>query len=100
MNERQLSNAIRKFAELRGWRVFTISNTKAAGLRAHTAMGWPDLFMVRGGEAVAAELKVKGRVTTEAQDKWLAELYRVPGIRTFVWRESSWMHGEVESVLK
>ena len=99
MTERQLSNAIRKYAELQGWRVFTISNTKAAGLRAHTAMGWPDLFMVRGFYAVAAELKVKGRTTTKAQDAWLSAL-ETAGVDVYVWREKDWTSGAVIEVLR
>ena len=48
--------------------------------------GWPDLFLVREGEALAVELKTRVGKTTKAQDEWLEELGRVPGIESFVWR--------------
>ena len=100
MNERQLSKAIVELAERLGWRCFTIAQTKAAGLRSHTGVGWPDLFLVRGHTAIAAELKVGGRGLTESQDDWLAALADVPGILVKVWREKDWTSGEIENLLR
>jgi hypothetical protein len=47
--------------------------------------GWPDLFLIRDGDVVAAELKTRTGRTTEAQEWWLAEL-RKAGIDSYVWR--------------
>lgn len=48
--------------------------------------GWPDLFLVRGPEAVAAELKVirPGNVPTTDQIAWIEKLAAVPGITALV----------------
>lgn len=100
MTERQLSKAIVQYAELQGWRVFTISNTRASGLRSHSGIGFPDLFMVRNGVAIAAELKVKGRELTDAQWGWLNALASVHGIQPCVWREKEWTSGVVEEMLR
>ena len=56
----------------------------------HSASGWPDLFMVRGKRAIAAELKTeKGRVSP-LQQGWIDDLGQVPGIEAFVWRPADW----------
>ena len=99
MTERQLSKAVVALAELYGWKVFVIQNTRAASLRSHTGVGWPDLFMVRDRRSLAVELKVKGRKPTEAQVEWLEALERA-GVRTEVWNEQSWHDGWVEDVLR
>ena len=99
MTERQLSKAVVELAERLGWRVFTISNTKAAALRSHTGVGFPDLFMVRKGKAIAAELKVKGRKPTKAQLTWMVDLGEA-GIEPYVWREEHWTNRTVEKVLR
>jgi hypothetical protein len=53
--------------------------------RRQCAIGWPDLFAVKGDKAIAIELKTqRGRVTPE-QARWLA-LLRDAGIPTYVWR--------------
>jgi len=48
--------------------------------------GWPDLFLVRGPEAIAAELKVirAGNLPTSDQIEWLECLAAVPGITALV----------------
>ena len=99
MSERQLSRAVVALAELYGWRVYVIQNTRAAGLRSHTGEGWPDIFAVRDDRALAVELKVKGRKPTEAQLEWLQGLWRA-GVRTEVWTEREWHNGDVERVLR
>ena len=64
----------------------------------HSASGWPDLFMVRGQRAIAAELKTdRGRVTV-AQQEWQDALAQVPGIETYVWRPSDFQ--EITRVLR
>ena len=100
MTERQLSKAVVQLAELRGWRVFTIQNTRAASLRSHTGPGWPDIFAVRGVRAIAAELKVKGRKPTQALLEGLEALRGVPGVEAHLWTERDWMDGTVDGELR
>ena len=100
MTERQLSKAVVQLAEMLGWRCYVIQNTRAAGLRSHTGPGWPDVFAVKGGRALAVELKVRGRKPTQAQLDWLRELGMVPGVESYLWTEMSWQDGTVESVLR
>ena len=105
MTERQLSAAIVEYAESQGWMVFTISNTKAAGLRSHTGEGFPDLFMIREHVIIAAELKVGDGKLTEAQERWLDAFNAVPGneygyhVYGYLWREKHWLGGAVEYAL-
>ena len=100
MSERQLSAAIVEYAESQGWLVFTINNTKAAGLRSHTGEGFPDLFMIRDEVIIAAELKVGDRELTEAQKRWLDAFNAVPGdVYGYLWREKHWLGGAVEYAL-
>ena len=99
MTERQLSKAVVELAERLGWRVFTISHTKAAGLRSHTGLGYPDLTMVRRGRLMFVELKAeKGRMRP-GQEEWLQDL-RAAGAWTHVWRPEDWRSGHVETWLR
>ena len=105
MTERQLSRAVVRLAETLGWRVFVIQNTRAAALRSHTGVGWPDLFMVRktpvgDARALAVELKVRGRKPTEAQVAWLDLLDLVDGIDAYIWTDRDWHDGTIESILR
>ena len=100
MTERQLSKAVVELAERLGWRVFTISNTKAGALRSHTGVGWPDLFMVRNGRVVVMELKVKGRKPTKAQLAWIEALGEVEGIQAGWLNEECWHNGVIEAILR
>ena len=47
--------------------------------------GWPDLFLVRGRQVIAAELKVGRNPVTYEQARWIAALEGA-GIPCFVWR--------------
>ena len=100
MTERQLSKAIVELAENLRWSVFTIANTKAAALRSHTGVGFPDLLLLRNGKVLAVELKRHDRALPVEQQHWLEELEAVPGIRSLVWRPRDWLSGEVEQVLR
>lgn len=51
--------------------------------------GWPDLFLVRGDRAIAAELKVGKNTLSAAQRRWLASL-EAAGITAVVWRPADW----------
>ena len=82
MNEKQFQRQVVDLALLRGWKVAWTWNS------LHSPKGWPDLFMVRGKECIAAELKVKGKLTDEQSD-WLMVL-RGAGIRAYCWRPDDW----------
>ena len=52
------------------------------------AKGWPDLFAVRGSDAIAWELKTqRGKVSPE-QTQWIGQLDLVPGVNARVIRPS------------
>ena len=100
MSERELSRNVVKMAELRGWRVFTISQTKAAGLRSHTGVGYPDLTMVRGSRLVVAELKSRRGRLRPGQLEWLTGIAAVPGCEGHLWRPRDWHDGVIEDILR
>ena len=100
MNERELSRNVVRLAELLGYRVFTINHTRAAGLRSHGGLGFPDLVCVRGGRMLAVELKVKGRRPTSHQLEWLRLLGEVEGVEAHLWNEGHWHDGTVEAVFR
>ena len=78
--ERQFQQAVVDLAKALGWRVqFTWSSR-------HSPSGWPDLFMVQNGRAIAAEIKVVGKDPRPDQQAWLDELGAVPGIESYCWR--------------
>lgn len=61
--------------------------------------GFPDLFAVKPGRALAIELKSqKGKLTGE-QEVWLHDL-GLAGVETHVWRPSDLSSGIVERVLR
>ena len=92
MTEADFQAAVLELARLFRWRVAHFRAARTAhGWRTPVAAdgaGWPDLFMVRGGRAVVAELKSEsGRLRPE-QREWLIELRACPGLEVFVWRPS------------
>lgn len=74
-----------KIARLLGWKHIYHPWTSL-----HSASGWPDLFMIRGSRAIAAELKRPAGRVTALQQAWLDALAEVPGIETFIWRPADW----------
>lgn len=100
MLEGELSRLIVGEAEDLGWRVYTIRNTRAAGLRSHTGVGFPDLVMVRGGRLIAAELKRRTERPTAEQQQWLDAFSQVPGASAFVWRPADLEDGTILEHLK
>lgn len=69
------------YAKLRGWWVMHI--LRPIGTQA----GWPDLTLLRGREAIFAELKKEGGKLTQIQREVLSRL-EVAGQRVYVWRPS------------
>lgn len=93
--EKDLQKQVRQFAEAMGW------NVAVTWSSMNSPRGWPDLFMVRRGVAVAIELKREKGKTTPYQDAWLAALAEVPGVAfAGVVRPSDWYAGKLDSVLR
>lgn len=82
--EKQFRQMVVDVARHFGWRVYFTWQSR------HSPEGFPDLFMVRNGQALAVELKTGSRRPTQAQEEWLRDLAQVLGIRAYVWRPTSW----------
>lgn len=95
IRESAFRDAVVGAATYLGWRCYWTWNSK------HSPSGFPDLFMVRGSRAVAAELKIWPNKPTLAQLEWLAALAEA-GIETYVWTldtlDRVW--AEIERILK
>ena len=71
MTEKQLQQAITDAAQLLGWLVYHTHDSR------HSAKGFPDLVMVRGGRLLFVELKAeKGKLSPE-QRAWFQALVSV-----------------------
>jgi hypothetical protein len=90
IRESAFRDAVVHYARLRGWRVMFTWNSR------HSPKGWPDLFLVRNGRAIAAELKIPPRKPTQEQWDWLKDL-ALCGIETYVWTPEMW--SEIEAIL-
>lgn len=91
LSEAHFQAQVTGLASFYGWRWFHAPDNRpsASGRRQTVVRGWPDLFLVRGAECLAVELKTeKGRLRPE-QDAWLGALAQVPGIECHIWRPSS-----------
>lgn len=88
MTERQWQAQVEGLAAFYGWRSFHAPDNRpnARGRVQRVTRGFPDLFMVRAGEALAVELKTDTGRVDPAQREWLADLADVPGIETYIWR--------------
>jgi hypothetical protein len=80
--KRFLQKVVDKASEL-GWLSYHTWNS------ANSAPGFPDLFLVRRGRALAFELKIPPRKPTAAQTKWLRALEDA-GIETHVFTPDDW----------
>jgi hypothetical protein len=93
--------AVLDYAALRGWKSahFRPARTESGWRTAvqGDGKGWPDLFLVRGNRAVAAELKMPGKKPSQEQEAWIAAL-RMTAVETFLWWPESWP--EIEEVLR
>lgn len=102
ISEAAFQASVIRLARLRGWRVFHARAALTAKGRHMTPVagdgaGFPDLLMVRGTRAIAAELKTeKGRLSPR-QVEWLAAFRDTP-VETFVWRPRDW--DDLERTLK
>lgn len=78
LRENAFRDSVVALARYRGWKVMFTWDSR------HSPKGWPDLFCVRNGVALAAELKIPPNKPTQEQLDWIKEL-ALCGIDTYVW---------------
>ena len=100
MTESDLSRAVIELAELLGWRVYSIRNSRRGIVQSATGPGYPDLTLVKPPRVVFAELKVGRNRPTAAQEGWLEALDRCPGVESHLWTDLDWSRGTVEAELR
>lgn len=83
VSEAAFQQAVIDLARALGWRVYHTHDSR------HSAAGYPDLTLVRGGRLVFAELKAQAGRLSDVQRCWLQEL-EIAGAQAFVWRPSDW----------
>ena len=91
VSEAAFQSQVEDYALLQGWEFLHLErSTNERGywrtpVRGKLGKGWPDLFLVRGPRAVAAELKAdKGKVSEE--QRMILALLAKAGIETYIWR--------------
>ena len=100
ITESELQKNIIELAELRGWAVVHINDS-----RAQRADGLPDLLMVRRPRIVWAELKRERNAghnkndPTLIQQWWLDEL-EACGAEVYLWRPNDWMESTIDKILE
>ena len=94
ITERQLQGAIIQCAETFGWLVYHPWTS------IHSAGGYPDLTLTRGGRLILAELKSRRGALSPDQVIWLGALRQVRGVEVYEWRPDHWLSGEIEGVLR
>jgi hypothetical protein len=96
ISERHFQRAVIAAAEDAGWKVHWIDSTatrQVSGLyRGLGPKGWPDLFMVRGDRAIAAELKTEKTSPSAEQKAWLQSLDGLPCVETRIWKPRDARH--------
>jgi VRR-NUC domain-containing protein len=102
--ESEYQGHIIELAHLYRWRVAHFRPAQTSrGWRTPVSAdgaGFPDLFMVRGRRAIAAELKRDEKAKlTPAQLDWLADI-RAAGIEAYVWVASRDDIAEIALVLR
>ena len=93
MTEAEFTRQVIELARMCGWMVahFRAARTKHGWATpvAGDGKGWPDLFLVRDGEILVAELKVGRNKPTPEQEQWL-QAFRAAGVRAVVWKPEDW----------
>jgi len=107
MSEEDFAGAVVDLALSCGWKVKREPPWRPACRKHDSAVGFPDLVLVRDGRLIFAELKAeKAKKPSEAQLEWIDALehHDTRGIMqehhygVFVWRPSDW--DEIEEVLR
>lgn len=84
ISEKDFQQTVVDLAKLNGWMVHKVYDSR------RSPEGWPDLFLVRDGQAYAWELKREGGTPTLAQDRWIRILRQIPGVWADVMWPSDW----------
>jgi hypothetical protein len=84
VSEREWQEQVLAWAKRGGWRHYH----SYSSLRSPT--GWPDLYLIRDTDAIAAELKRNVGRVSPAQDAWLDAHARVTHVGAHVWRPRDW----------
>ena len=79
-NEQDLLGHVRELADAMGWHYYHTHDSR------RSPEGYPDVVMVRDDRQVVAELKVRKRKPTAAQNMWL-DAYRQVGAEVYLWTE-------------
>jgi len=96
IREADFKAAIVEAAELCGWAVYSIPDSRRVYPRA-TAPGFPDLVLVRPPEIIFVEVKTSIGKLTVAQERWQEMLSKCTKVSSRVWRPGNWE--EIESRL-
>lgn len=103
MSEDDLLRAVLALAKLYGWRTLHIRPARTEkGWRSPVqgdGKGWPDLFMIRGDDVLAIELKGATGKLTDEQRAWLDALMPIAW-DACVWRPEDWTSGRIMRALK
>ena len=84
VTEANFLNQVTEAATYLGWRTYHTWQSK------HSAVGFPDLVMVRPPRVIFAELKsAKGKLTPPQRD-WVRDLYDCTGVACYIWRPEDW----------
>jgi len=83
---RELEALWMEIAHSLGYLVHVTHDSRGEDWRADS--GWPDVVVVRGARGYAIEIKVPPDDLTDEQRAWLAELGRLPGFFSGVFRSS------------
>ena len=119
MTERELTDAVVELAQHCGWMVHHdrpgLNRRGQWATNIQGDAGFPDLVLVRGGDALFVELKTEKGVVSPGQSHWLHELRQVEAkvvedsvwfdsevdrpVRVLVWRPAEWLDGTIDKVL-
>ena len=81
--EKDFQRRVVEFAELQGWRVFNVPDSRRVTVYGETAKGYPDLCMVQNRTLLFIELKMPGKKPSDDQKEWQALLDDVRVVQAY-----------------
>lgn len=93
MTERELFESVRAHLDAFGWLWYHTYDSRRSGA------GFPDIFAIRKGKALAIELKSQRGQLTDEQWRWFIA-FDVAGIDCHLWRPSHLSDGTIEECLR
>ncbi len=93
LTEAEFQKQVVELAKRHGWMVSHVYRTrtaKGAWRTSTTAVGFPDLVLLRPGQLVFLELKAEGGKASPEQLVWIKTLQSVLGVEAYVVRPSEW----------